>query len=313
MFAVIAGAIIIAVIAVLCYPLWNKASRPMPMGLEASLDQERIDIEIEKQTLLNSLADLDLDQAQGRLTPSDYQRLKSVDENRLGRVLDKLDSILKEGSPASLRGSVPHPPQPGSLRWAGSAVLSLLVMGGAAGIYFYVHGKIGLAAKRIAMENAPTSSAQAMPNPLEMVARLEKRLQDNPNDLEGQIMAGRSYMTLQRLEEARKAWNKVIELDYGNYEAHYFLGLILLQTAPRDDQKGMGEALQHFETALVKVPREPAVLWYQGVALVHLKRFSEADKSWTTAFQNLTPGSEDAEVVKKALQNLRAGNLPPNE
>ncbi len=308
-FLIAAGLILVVVIIVLAYPLWNRTAAPIPMGLEASMDQERIDLEIEKQTLLNSLAELDLDLSQERLTPSDYQRLKDVDENRLGRILARQDSLPAKSTPAS------PPPRSGLqshavMKWAGSAVLSLVVIGTAAGIYEYVHGKIGLEAQKLAAEQGGVPGSQGMPNPVEMVARLEKRLKENPNDLQGQIMAGRSYMSLQRIEDARKAWSKVVELDYGNYEGHFFLGLIQLQTAPPDDEKNSQEALNHFETALVKVPRDPAILWYKGVALLRLKEYPLADKSWTEAFQNLQAGTEDAEFVKKALQSLRAGSPP---
>lgn len=309
LFSITAGFILVVVILVLAYPLWNRTAAPIPMGLEASADQERIDLEIEKQTLLNSLAELDLDLAQGRLTVPDYQRLKTVDENRLGRILDGLDSLPPKSAPASSptrSGLQSH----SVMKWAGSAALSLVVIGTAAGIYDYIHGKIGLEAQKRVAEQGGVPGSQGMPNPVEMVARLEKRLKENPNDLEDQIMAGRSYMTLQRIEDARKAWSKVVELDYGNYEGHFFLGVIQLQTAPPDDPKSSEEALSHLETALVKVPRDPAMLWYKGVALLRLKQYALVDKSWTESFQNLAPGTEDAEFVKKALQSLRAGSPP---
>ena len=309
-FSITAGLILILVIVVLAYPLWNQSADPIPMGLEATADQERIDFEIEKQTLLNSLADLDLDLAQSRLTPSDFERLKAVDEHRLGRILEKIDSLPQKKS-----ASPPSPSRSGlqshaAMKWAGSAALSLLVIGTAAGIYGSIHGRIGLEAQKRVAEQEVVPESQGMPNPAEMVARLEKRLQENPNDLQGQIMAGRSYITLQRIDDARKAWSKVVELDYGNYEGHFFMGLIQIQTAPPDDPKSSEEALNHFETALVKMPRDPAMLWYKGVALLRLKQFALVDKSWTEAFQNLTPGTEDAEFVKKALQSLRAGSPP---
>lgn len=309
MFLVVVSIILTGVIIFLSFPLWWKPSSATPMGLKASLDQERIDLEIEKQILLSSLSELDLDLAQGRLTLSDYQRLKTIDENRLVRIFDKLDPLLKEGKGASLLKPAPANQRSGMMKWAGSVVVSLLVAGSASILYSYINGKIGLEAQRIAMERESQSGGQGMPNPLEMVARLEQRLRADPNDLEGQIIVGRSYMALQRLNEAQRAWSIVLEMDPGNHEAHYYLGLILLNTTRRDDPRIFEEALNHFETALVKVPREPVVLWHKGVALVHLKRYSEADESWTSAFQNLPPGSENAEFVKKQLQNLRAGTL----
>ncbi|HUK55374.1 MAG TPA: tetratricopeptide repeat protein [Nitrospiria bacterium] len=280
------------------------------MGLEASMNQERIDLEIEKQTLLNSLSELDLDLAQGRLNPSDHQRLKAVDEARFGRILDKLDSFSKQDPPLGSRTVKSASGSSGLLRWAGSVTLGLVVVGSAVGIYEYITAKIGLEAQRRFAESGDAAGPQGMPNPAEMVAQLEQRLKNNPNDLQGQIMAGRSYMTLKRIDDAQKAWSKVVELDPGNFEGNFFLGLIQLQTSPPDDRKSSQEALGRFETALVTMPRDPAVLWYKGVALVRLKQYDLADRSWTTAFQNLTPGTEDAEFVKKALQSLRAGNPP---
>jgi cytochrome c-type biogenesis protein CcmH len=309
LFSIIAAIILLVVITVLAYPLWNQTSSPIPMGLAATADQERIDLEIEKQTLLNSLAELDLDLAQGRLTSTDYQRLKAVDENRLGRILDAMDSLPPATAPPafSRSGLQSH----GVMKWAGSAVLSLMVVGIAAGLYEYINGKIGLEAQKRYAEAGGASGSQGMaPNPAEMVARLETRLKNNPNDLQGQIMAGRSYMTLQRIDDAQKAWSKVVELDPGNFEGHFFLGLILLQSSSPEDAKSSQEALDHFDTALVKVPRDPAILWYKGVALLRLKQYALVDKNWTDAFQNLAPGTEDADFVKKALQSLRAGKPP---
>ena len=311
MFTFLTALLLILVAAGLAYPLLKKSTTPIPMGPDAARDQERIDLEIEKQTLFHSLSELDLELAQGRLTPDDHRRLKAVDEYRLGRLLEKMDAVGggSPQAPTSKPGSRPQPA--GIAAWFVPAVLISAVVGTAAALYKQINGTIGLEAQKAAARQAASAPpGQGMPNPVEMVARLEKRLKENPNDLQGQMMAGRSYMTLQRLDDAFKAWSKVAELDYGNYEAHYFLGYILLQSGARDDRKRNEAALDHLETALVKVPRDPAVLWYKGVALLRLGQTGPADQSWTEAFQNLAPGTEDAEYVKKALQDLRAGRPP---
>ena len=44
-----------------------------------------------------------------------------------------------------------------------------------------------------------------------MVARLESRLKENPDDVQGQMMAGRSYVALNRVEEARAAYENGTE------------------------------------------------------------------------------------------------------
>ncbi|HEY4486039.1 MAG TPA: tetratricopeptide repeat protein [Nitrospiria bacterium] len=311
MFIVITAILLVLIAAGLSYPLVKKATTPIPMGPDAARDQERIDLEIEKQTLFHSLSELDMESAQNRLTPDDYRRLKAVDEYRLGRLLEKMDAIQSGTPPAPVSKSKARPARSGIAVWLVPGALTTVVLGIAALLYSHLNGIIGMDAQMAAARRAASSpQGQGMPNPVEMVARLEKRLKENPNDLEGQIMAGRSYMTLQRMDDALKAWNKVVELDRGNHEAHYFLGYMLLQSGTRDDLERNEMALNHFETALVKVPRDPAVLWYKGVALLRLGRNGQADQSWTEAFQNLAPGTEDAEYVKKSLQDLRAGRPP---
>ncbi len=312
MFTFVIILIVILTGAGLLYPFWVRGTTLIPMGEHADRDQEKVDLEIEKQTLIQSLSDLDLEVAQGRHSEEDHKRLRAIEEVRLGKLLDRVDQLNKE---AAARGKKNiQDENSGSFGAKGlvTIALAIVTMGGSWAIYTAVEGKIGLGAKKLLAERPQTPAAGpgGMPDPIKMVARLEERLKGNPNDLEGQMMAGRSYMTLNRLEDARKAWAKVVELDYGNHEAHYFLGFLILQTSPRSEIKKLEEALQHFDTALVKVPREPAILWYRGIVLVHLRDYSSADESWTTAFQNLPPGTEDSELVKEALQKLRAGNPP---
>jgi len=137
---------------------------------------------------------------------------------------------------------------------------------------------------------------------------LERKLRENPDDLQGQIMAGRSYMTIQRTEDARNAWNKVLELDPANVEAQYSLGYLLIQTADSGDPRNFEQAIRHLDAALLLSPGLPAALYYKGVALTHLKRYDEAENSWESALQGLPPGSEDAEFIKDAIRKLKSGN-----
>jgi cytochrome c-type biogenesis protein CcmH len=315
MFGATIAIVLVGVVLFLAYPFWRKEVSPIPVSYGTSQEQERTDLEMDKQRILSSLLELENEHFQGRLSLMDYQRLKTTDEHRLLKVLARLDALTGPSqmaeSSSKPKSKLHSPPQPAVTQWIGPVVLGLLVVGSAVGLYSFVNGRIGIEAQRAAAQQQveSASGSQGMPNPVEMVARLEARLQQNPDDFQGQIMAGRSYMAMERFDDARKAWSKVIELDNRNHEAHYNLGLILLQTNTTDP-KVFEEALTHFNAALMNVPREPAVLWYKGVALVHLKRYPEADESWTAAYQNLSPGSEDAEYVKQALQNLRAGKPP---
>ncbi len=304
MFFLVVGVLLALVFTALALPLWRPDQEPIQVGYDADQDQEQIDLGIEREALIRSLKELEVEHGQGRLTDADYARLKATDERRLLQVLDRLEALT---------GSGPVPPvftqpvaRPGARTWITAVVPAALVLIGSSGIYAFIQWQ---QVQKLAAVSAQAGAA-GMPDPRQMVARLEARLRANPDDLDGQIMAGRSYMALERLADANQAWTKVLQLEPRNHEAHYNIGVILINTRKFDDPELFKTALEHFDRALVNVPMEPAVNWYRGIALWYLKRYRETEEAWSTASQNLPPGSDDAEYVKSALVKLRAGQVP---
>ncbi|MFI5304467.1 MAG: hypothetical protein ACHQYP_06690 [Nitrospiria bacterium] len=305
-FIVAAALFLLAVVVFLFLPFWTKTESGLMSKDEASRDEERINLNIEKESLLNSLSELEVDFSQEKLPVEEYHRLKSSYEHRLVQVLKKLDVV---GATAPKQGVSALQFSSPAVKTVASLFLAGIVLGGTFGAYKLIYGKIEKT-QRAAYEAASDQALNA-PNPMEMVARVEKRLKENPNNIEDQVKVGRAYMALQRWTDAEKAWRKVIELDERNEIAQYNLADILLRTAPEGKKEAYQEALNHIEKALINVPREPVVLWAKGVALLHLGRTGEADEAWTTAFQNLPTGSKDAEYVKQALEALRSGKPIP--
>src|SRR6266478_1183510 len=68
------------------------------------------------------------------------------------------------------------------------------------------------------------SQAAAGPDVAAMIAKLERRLQDQPNDPKGWSMLGRSYLALNRLDEAIVAYGHAHQLDSKDPEAAMGLG-----------------------------------------------------------------------------------------
>ncbi|HXC61408.1 MAG TPA: c-type cytochrome biogenesis protein CcmI, partial [Nitrospiria bacterium] len=180
MFAITIGLMLAIVILVLSYPFWSKDQTPMPVGYDTSEAQERIDLDIEKEVILTSLAELDIDLAQGKLTQSDYQRLKATDEHRLLQILNKQDRTIAADRPSATRKETPLSQHAPIMHWTGSVLLGLLVIGSASGIYYYLDWK--QTAELQAAQRQAGSGGQGMPDPREMVTRLEARLRTNPND-----------------------------------------------------------------------------------------------------------------------------------
>ena len=293
--------ILTIVLFALTIPFWRKDPSPISFAQDDDRAQEQADLQVERETLARSLQELEMEVTQGRMERVDYERLKATDERRLLQVLDRLEELKEiEASPAAELTS-------GTTRrggWGRAIASGSIVLLASLGIYGLLQFQQG---QRILEAQERMGGG---PNPLEMVAKLEARLKENPDDLQGQIMAGRSYQALDRLPEAKKAWEKVLELDPKQNEAHYNLGVAMIETRKFDDPELFKEALAHFDVVLKDLPNQPAVNWYRGLALWYLDRKQETDAAWTLASQNMEPGSKDAEFVKDALTKLRAGQVP---
>lgn len=308
MFLYVAACLITLVLVVLLYPLWRSAPRPLLMGNAAIDDEGAVNRSLERENLLQSLSQLEIDFTQGKVNPDDYHRFKLMEEHRL---LNLLDLPTEKGE---IKGATDHKvvgplaaPRRGR-SWGLIMAISIWIVAGTVAVRSTVYEKISRDQAGPAEGSVPSS---AMPpiNPEEMVARLKARLDKDPNDIQGQMMLGRSFMVLQRWPEAEAAWKKVLELDERSSMAHASLGEILLRSHPPGDKAIAEEALSHFDKALIGSPQNPSILWARGISLIALGRNTEADEAWTAAYQLITPGTEESKMLKSALDALRSGEI----
>ena len=276
-------------------PFWRKDPSPISFGLDDDRAQEKADLQVEREVLTQSLQELEMERTQGRMEPADYERLKATDEHRLLQLLDRLDILKEPGQHDDRNGQETAAQRKG---WIPAIASGLVVFVASIGIYGALQFQ---AAQKLQAVEAQMGGG---PNPMEMVARLEKRLKENPDDLQGQIMAGRSYQALGRTAEAQQAWEKVLELDPKQHEARYNYGVLLIDTRKFDDPKLFQEALKHFDMVLADLPNQPAVNWYRGIALWYLDRRQETDAAWSLAAQNMEPGTEDLTFVKEDRKSV---------
>ncbi len=282
-------------------PFWRRDPSPISFGLDDNQEQEYADLQVERVTLNQSLQELEMERAHHRMEQVDYERLKATDEHRLLQLLDRLEALKhkKDGDDSNDQQTTKH-----RKGWIPAIASALVVLLASVGLYSVM--QMQAAQKLMAVQEQMGGG----PNPMEMVARLEARLKENPDDLEGQIMAGRSYQALGRAAEAQKAWAKALDLDPKQHEARYNYGVLLIDSRKIDDPKIFQEALNHFDTVLADLPNQPAVNWYRGIALWYLDRKQETDEAWSLAAQNMEPGSQDLTFVKESLTKLRAGQEP---
>src|SRR5271155_801800 len=104
---------------------------------------------------------------------------------------------------------------------------------------------------------------QESPDVLAMVAKLEQRMRDQPNDIAGWLMLGRSYTALERLDDAILAYDHVHRLDPNNVDALLGLGEAM---SLRANGNITPQAAQLFEQAVTLAPDNPKALLYGGFA-----------------------------------------------
>jgi cytochrome c-type biogenesis protein CcmH len=125
--------------------------------------------------------------------------------------------------------------------------------------------------------HAPPPTQAAGPDVLAMVKKLESHMRDNPNDVEGWLMLGRSYLALERMDDAILAYDHAHQLDAGNVDATLGLGEAM---SLRAGGEITAPAAELFEQALKLAPTNPKALLYGGFAAAVRGDKADARARW---------------------------------
>jgi cytochrome c-type biogenesis protein CcmH len=130
---------------------------------------------------------------------------------------------------------------------------------------------------------------------------LEAKLAENPDNLDGWFMLGRSYMHMERYPRAVDAFQQAYNLSKGeNVEVLVALGEALALT---DEASLTGRARQLFDTALSIAPNHPKALWYGGIAALRTGDLRQGrDRFEQLIAQN--PPPEVRNVLERQIQDL---------
>jgi cytochrome c-type biogenesis protein CcmH len=137
-----------------------------------------------------------------------------------------------------------------------------------------------------------------------MVERLAERLKEEPEDSEGWLRLGRSYVVLGELEPARKALAKAARLrpDDARVLSEYADLLVTLSEGTPSE-----EALGLYRRVLALEPKNPEALWFVAAAEAEAGETEAALGHLETLLGALEPGSQDHALVQAAIEELRAG------
>lgn len=141
----------------------------------------------------------------------------------------------------------------------------------------------------------------------EAMAALKGRLRENPEDLNGWRMLGRSHMSLQQFAEAAVAYERLMELEDGrNAQTLVDLALALLS---RDQTAVEGRAAGLIESALALEPNNPSALFYSGVAAANRGDTDLAASRWEILL-GLNPPDNIRQILEQRVAEWR-GRTPP--
>ncbi len=152
--------------------------------------------------------------------------------------------------------------------------------------------------------NLPSAGAQGeqLPDMDAVMASLQQRLVDNPEDINGWTMLARSQMTLQNYADAVTSYERIMELEDGrNAQTLVDLALAILS---RDGTSIEGRTAALIESALALEPNNPAALFYSGVASSNRGDTDLAATRWEVLL-GLNPPPEIRSILEQRVAEWR--------
>jgi cytochrome c-type biogenesis protein CcmH len=174
------------------------------------------------------------------------------------------------------------------------AVVIVVTIGLSAALYHFI-GNPGI-----------PSGAGSTPPVDDMIVSLQERLEENPTDVNGWTLLGRSYQSMKLYDEAIAAFEKAVELEQGqNPQTLIGLGIALLE---QNGGEATDRSTQLFENALALSPDNPNALFYSGGAAARRGDTALAADRWERLLAQDAP-PEIRELLQRKISEWRG--LPP--
>ncbi|MBF0309553.1 MAG: c-type cytochrome biogenesis protein CcmI [Magnetococcales bacterium] len=286
--------ILAATLALMFWPLFSRRGHtPLPVGLEGNRQAQ---LSHRKTLLLRQLKELELDAARGLVEEGDARAVRIELEQELTALLAELDSGEPAGNAATMTEENPLALR---LDKVMGLALMLFVVVTVSGLYLLL--------------GTPRTVAPAMASPHKgdkaqiaaMVERLAERLRANPDDPEGWMRLGRSYMVMGRTNEAIEVYSRIVKQWPDQEDAQIALAELLVRD---DNAANVSRGTALLEQLLVKDPDHPDALWYLGGLAYRSGRKETAIAHWQHLLSTLEKDDPNRPTVEGALQ--QAQNLP---
>ncbi|GDX59682.1 MAG: Formate-dependent nitrite reductase complex subunit NrfG [Nitrosomonadaceae bacterium] len=245
----------------------------------------------------DQLAELESDLRSDVLSKEQYDQSKRELQQRMIQDVPEGESLATMVITSSNRGNI-----------ATITVLMLAIPLMAVSLYLWIGNTKGLTPQPISEQQSPMSgsgpeSESGHQNFSSVLDSLIARLREQPNDVEGWIMLGRTYAIMQRFNEAKIAYEQVIALSPESPELLVDYADIVAMTNGGSLQ---GEPMELVNKALSLSPKNPKALALAGTAAFEQKNFKQAASYWEKLLVQIPPESKLAQSVKESITEAKS-------
>lgn len=163
-------------------------------------------------------------------------------------------------------------------------------------VFLYLKNDSGLASLSDDFQ-AGAEDQERMLTVEQAIGGLERKLREDPDDLEGWSMLGRSYLALANFSRAVEAYERAYVLSKGT-DADILVGYAEAQALAAGQQFDEG-TLAFFVQALQIDPHHERALWYAGFAAYLLQDYPSSVEYWQRLMRQVP---EDQPEVRSTLQ-----------
>lgn len=285
----IAAAMLVVALAIIVYPLWRSRE-------QVTLDSNTANVAL----LKDQLQELEQEFANGNISEEHYDRARM--ELEASVAADLVEDANEVARPLSLK----------TRRLLGLTLVVAIPLSTVA-MYREISTHQPMPPRQQVAEQAGTAemARREMPSIDEMVERLADKLRREPDNIEGWLMLGKSYMVLERIPEAANAYGKAYELA-GDINADLLADYAeVLAYANNDDMSG--KPMELVNKALQLDPMNAKALWLAGFAAMQANDRATAIQYWQRLLDvpDLTPDTR--EVTMRYITMARGLPVQPAE
>ncbi len=238
----------------------------------------------------DQLSELEADRAQGLISPEQYQ-LDRDDIER--RVLEDVAAIGDQSKQAKSVVAARAPVYAIAFGVPTIAVVLYLLLGNSA----------ALSGQTTSLADKPPGGPMTQAGIEANVAALAKRLEQNPNDAQGWSMLARSYLNLEKYNEASNAYAKATALKADDADLLLEYAFVLAMT---NDRQLSGQPRELINKALQIDPENAKALELAGSAEFQTKNYDEAIRYWQKLLGKSPPNSELTQSVNERINEAKS-------